>query len=74
MILKVLLVIVVIAIVYFAFIKKKPLKNTSRKDKKSTNVNEMIECPVCHVYTEIDDCILSNAKYYCSKECLEKIK
>ena len=80
MILKLLLIIVVIATVYFLFIKKKPIRNTSKKsDTKNKNKdetkqqsNEMIECTTCGIYCELDDTIISNGKYYCSTECLEK--
>ncbi len=77
MILKFLLVIVVIAIVYFMFIKKKPtIKEKTKKSKKTTTKdkvesNEMVECEKCGIYCEIDDTILSNNKYYCSQECLK---
>ena len=64
MILKILLLIAVIGVVYFFFIKKKPIK------KDSAETSEMIECCKCGTYAEIDDSILSNGKYYCSKECL----
>ncbi|MEA3331138.1 MAG: PP0621 family protein [Campylobacterota bacterium] len=78
MILKLLLVIGVIAVVYFFFIKKKPIeakKNKSNKKESSKpQSSEMMECVACGTYCEIDDMILSNAKYYCSKECLESSK
>ncbi len=71
MILKLLLIIGVIGAVYFIFFKKKPLKKKmSKKDKKEAS--DMIECPICGVYSEIDDSILSNGKYYCSSECVDK--
>ncbi len=74
MILKVLLVVVVIGVVYFMFIKKKPIANSKKEDKKYTNTqtNDMLECEECGVYCDIDEMILSNSKYYCSQECLEK--
>ena len=78
MILKLLLVIGVIATVYFLFIKKKPAIKNSTKDNDSKSVedevqsNEMVECSTCGVYCEADEAILSNSKYYCSNECLEK--
>ena len=76
MILKVLLVLAVIATVYFMFIKKKPLKNTEPKVKKTHNnkaeSNDMVECKTCGVYSELSDSILSGSSYYCSNECLEK--
>ena len=76
MILKLLLIIVVIATVYFIFFKKKPIKNTSntKKDEKKEKLeaNDMIECPACGIYSELDDSVLSNGKYYCSSECASK--
>ena len=76
MILKVLLVIAVIATVYFLFIKKKPLKNSSSNStsekKTPEQANDMIECAACGTYAELDDCILSNNKYYCSKVCVDR--
>ena len=72
MILKYLLVIGVIALIYFLFIKKKPLTK-QKKDKKDNSkiTSEMIECSKCHIFCEIDDAILSGTNYYCSKECLK---
>jgi len=76
MILKLLLVIGVIAVVYFMFIKKKPAVTQNKTDvkKKQTDEpsSEMIECASCGIYCEIDDTIISNNKYYCSNECVEK--
>ncbi|MEA3369942.1 MAG: PP0621 family protein [Campylobacterota bacterium] len=76
MILKLLLVIGVIAAVYFMFFKKKPIKNKTRtkKDKKSEKLeaNDLLECPTCGVYSELGDSVLSNGKYYCSSECASK--
>ena len=73
MILKFLLVVGVIAVVYFMFIKKKPaLNKTKKEEKEEIQSNEMVECAECGIYCELDDTILSNNKYYCSKECLEK--
>lgn len=68
------IIAVLIAFVYFFYIKKKPSKVTSStKDKKrEPQTSDMIECETCHVYTEISECIISNGKYYCSQECVEK--
>jgi uncharacterized protein len=76
MIQELLLIAVVIAVVYFMFIKKKPnnIKNTSASTKKDAiQSNEMVECSRCGIYCEIDDTIISNNKYYCSKECLKGV-
>ena len=74
MILKVLLVLAVIGVVYFMFIKKKPSKvtKTSSKKKDDLKANDMVECASCGVYSELQESILSDAKYYCSKECVKK--
>lgn len=65
--LKYLVVIGVIAFVYYFFIKKKPIQNNSSND--NSKANDMIECANCGTYCEINDAILSNGKYYCSSEC-----
>ena len=72
MIMKVLLVVGVIAIVYFMFIKKKPaVASTKKANKKETpKANDMVECASCGVYVEVNEAILSDAKYYCSNECI----
>ena len=75
MILKILLVIGVVAFVYFMFIKKKPLKNSSNfssKKEDKLESNDMVECSTCGVYVELDESILSSNKYYCSDECVSK--
>lgn len=64
-----ILVIVLIAVVYFIFIKKKPQVNHTKKD---TQANDMVSCEQCGIYCEVDDTILSNNKYYCSQKCLKK--
>ncbi|QOY54983.1 hypothetical protein HUE87_01685 [Candidatus Sulfurimonas marisnigri] len=78
MILKVLLLVGVIAVVYFFFIKKKPAVTQSNKNSKKNKVkdevqsSDMVECSTCGIYCALDDTLLSNNKYYCSTECLEK--
>lgn len=78
MIMKLLLVIGVIGFVYFFFIKKKPAvtkkeTNTTAKKEKLQG-NDMIECPSCGIFFEVDDGILSGSEYYCSSECITKAK
>ena len=76
MILKLLLVIGVIAIIYFMFIKQKPLasKPSKKQKKKDDAIDEMVECAHCGVYVTLNEAILSNGKYYCSRECIIKAK
>jgi uncharacterized protein len=74
MIMKLLLVIGVIALVYFLFIKNKPEVTQNKKTKSDDKPasNDMVQCASCGIYCELDDTILSNNKYYCSQECVDK--
>lgn len=75
MILKLLLVLAVIGIVYFIFIKKKPAKKTTdikSKTKEKLQSNDMVECASCGTYSELGETIISANKYYCSDECVDK--
>lgn len=74
--LKYLVVIGVIAAVYYFFIKKKPITTSTNKRSSSNKLedNDMVECANCGVYTAVNEAILSNGKYYCSKECMEEAR
>ncbi len=68
-----LVIVALIAIVYFFFIKKKPIQHKNEKEESSKpQSNDMVECSACGIYCEVSESILSNAKYYCSSECVEK--
>lgn len=69
MILKVLAVIVVLFLVYVLLFKKSREKNITEK-KNEQITDEMVECPSCKTYVSQKEAILSNGKFYCSKECL----
>jgi uncharacterized protein len=78
MILKLLLIVGVITIVYMMFFKKKP-SIAEQKKRKTTNttqdskdVNELVKCESCGTYVELNEALLSNAKYYCCSECAQK--
>ncbi len=67
-----LLVIAVIALVYFLFIKKKPLGDTgtgSKQDK--ANDDDMVECSQCGTYITLKEALLRDGNYFCSNECLK---
>lgn len=70
MILKLLAIIVVLFIVYIIFFKKDREKSIGKKDHEEIS-DIMIECPSCKTFVSKDEAILSNGKYYCSKECLK---
>ena len=69
MVIKLLLLGVVLFGVYLLFFKKNREKNIKKKNEEITDT--MVECPKCGTYVSKDDAILSNGKYYCSKECLQ---
>ena len=70
MIFKILAFLVVIFLVYILFFKKN--REANIKDKKNEEIADtMVECPKCKTYVAKDDAILSNGKYFCSKECLK---
>lgn len=71
MLIKFLIIVAIIIGVYIFFVKKKPL-NKSTKDKGQLSSNDMVECSSCGIYCEVTDAILSNGKYYCSKECQKR--
>ena len=71
MILKVLAVILIIFLIYILLFKKNREKEISKKNNEKIT-DEMVECPTCKTYVSQKEAILSNGKFYCSKECLLK--
>lgn len=65
MILKLLFVIAIVALIYFLFFKK-----LRKKVDEQSQIDELVECPKCSTFFSKKDGILSNGKFYCSKECL----
>ena len=75
MIMKLLVLGLVIYIVYIMFFKTKKVSDTKTEQSKSkadAEVNDLIRCESCGVYMELEDAIVSNGKYYCSRECLQR--
>jgi uncharacterized protein len=69
MILKVIAVIVILFLIYILLFKKNREKNIIKKNNEKIT-DEMVECPSCKTYVSQKEAILSNGKFYCSKECL----
>lgn len=70
MFLKVVFVIVMAFLAYiFLFKKSREKEITTKKDNEQIE-DEMVECPTCKTYVSQNEAILSNGKFYCSKECL----
>lgn len=72
MIFKFLTVTVILFLVYLVFFKKNREQNIKNSKKYDQITDDMVECPTCKTYVSKDDAILSNGRYYCSQECLDK--
>lgn len=69
-----ILVLVLIALVYFLFIKSKALPRDTRKStkkKETMNEDDMVECKSCGVYITLNEALLRDGEYFCSNECLK---
>ena len=71
MIFKILAVVAVVFLVYIVFFKKNREESLKNKDKYEEITDTLVECPSCGTYVSKDEAILSNGKYFCSKECLK---
>ncbi|NQY25103.1 MAG: hypothetical protein HRT41_13840 [Campylobacteraceae bacterium] len=69
MIFKALAFLAVIFIVYLVFFKKSRESEIKKSMKKDEEI--MDACPTCKTFVSKEDAILSNGKYFCSKECLQ---
>lgn len=71
MIFKIALFVLALVGIYFLFFKKSREKEVSSERKKQLENEEiMVECPTCKLFVSKKEAILSNGKYFCSKECL----
>lgn len=71
MLLKLLLVIGIIAAVYFLFIKKRPaVSGTDTKPRKNDD-DTLVPCEACGVFVTTKEAFIKAGKFYCSKACME---
>ncbi len=71
MVFKLVALIVVGFLIYVVFFKKSREEQIKKNKKNEEITDTMVECPKCNVFVSKDEAILSNGKYYCSKECLK---
>ncbi len=72
MIFKILLFLLAIFLVYLIFFKKNREQQIKQNDKNTIEKEDiMVECPTCKVFVSKKEGILSNGRYFCSKECLK---
>ena len=72
--LKLLLIIGVIAAVYFLFFKKSAPLTKERSDPKEDKEEEntMVACETCGTYISTKEAVVSSGKFYCSEQCRDK--
>ena len=62
---------VLIALVYFIYIKKKPISSERRQGKSDKlSEDDMVECKQCGTYTSLNEALLKEGQYFCCDECL----
>jgi len=74
MLLKILLIVGVIAAVYFLFFKKPaPIEGGRKSDggSKKPDDDTMVPCEACGVFVSVKEAFIKEGKYYCSKSCME---
>ena len=75
MVFKILAVVAVLFIVYLIFFKKNresEVEQTHAPKKKKDKIEDIMEeCPTCGTFVSKKEAILSNGRYFCSKECLK---
>ncbi len=69
---KFLLIIITLALLVYILIRPILKNNKPRKKPKDESIEEMQEWAYCGVYTSANEAFLSQGKYYCSKECMQK--
>ncbi|RXJ99920.1 MULTISPECIES: PP0621 family protein [Arcobacteraceae] len=71
MILKILAAAVVLFLIYIVLFKKDREKEVNKDKKPKEKIEDiMVECPTCSTYVSKKEAILSNGRFFCSKECL----
>jgi len=68
--LKLLLLVGLIATVYYVFFAKKKSLTSPKNDDSMDEA--MIPCATCGTYIQAKEALMSSGKYYCSHECMEK--
>lgn len=72
MIFKILAFIFILFLIYLLFFKKGRETQIKQNDKSKSELEDiMVECPTCKTFVSKDEAILSNGRYFCSKECLK---
>ena len=71
MLLKVLLVVGVIAVIYFLFVKKPAVASKPKRGDAAPDDDTMVPCETCGVFVSVKEAFMRDGKYFCSKQCME---
>lgn len=78
MIMKLILLAAVVYGIYILFFRNGNIVDKMREKKSGTSpkkeekdVDTVVECAKCGLYVSVDEAILKDGKYYCSKTCAE---
>jgi uncharacterized protein len=66
---KLIIFAMVAYVIYFFFFKKTKVVSDLSKDDSET----MVECTECKTYISVNESIIKDSHYYCSKECAKLI-
>lgn len=66
----------IIYIIYIVFFKKSiPFSQENqvykRRKEREKDAQTVVECKQCGTYVSLDEAILVDGKYFCSKECVD---
>ncbi len=67
---KFLILGVILYLLYIVFFKKQTILKSPKK-KKEVEADTVVECSVCKTYVSLDEAVLMDGKYFCSKECVD---
>jgi len=70
-VLKFLVLVGLLYAVYYVFFKKKNILTKSKKENLKKSSETMIECTQCKTYISVNEALLVDGKYFCSKECVD---
>jgi len=78
MIMKLILLAAVVYGIYILFFRNGNIVDKMREKRSGTSpkkeekdVDTVVECAKCGLYVSVDEAILKDGKYYCSKACAE---
>lgn len=76
MIFKLIILAAVVYVVYILFFrdgnlidKVKEQKEKMTKREKEEDIETVVECHTCGVFVSVEEAILKDGHYYCSKKC-----